>query len=153
MALHLQDKEEQGQVTSKSTVPYLWIALSLIWMAVIFGFSHQANSGAMTEAVLGDANVLIRKSAHVTEYAVLFCLYWQVLKRLSFWSGKTALKLLLTLIMVALYAKSDEWHQSFVPGRSSSDLDVLVDTAGGVIGLVVCLLWQVITKKQSIKNK
>lgn len=127
-------------MTTKSSVPYLWIALSLLWMAVIFGFSHQANSGAMTEAVLGDANVLVRKSAHVTEYAVLFCLYWQVLKRLSFWSGKVALKLLLTLLMVALYAKSDEWHQAFVPGRSSSDLDVLVDTAGGVIGLCFCLI-------------
>lgn len=127
-------------MTTKSSVPYLWIALSLLWMAVIFGFSHQANSGAMTEAVLGDANVLVRKSAHVTEYAVLFCLYWQVLKRLSFWSGKVALKLMLTLLMVALYAKSDEWHQAFVPGRSSSDLDVLVDTAGGVIGLCFCLI-------------
>lgn len=140
-------------MTSKSKVPYFWIALSLIWMAVIFGFSHQANSGAMTEAVLGDANVLIRKSAHVTEYAVLFCLYWQVLKRLSCWSGRTAFKLFLTLLMVALYAKSDEWHQSFVPGRSSSDLDVLVDTAGGVIGLVVCLLWQLATKNKANKAK
>jgi len=43
-------------------------------MAVIFAFSNQANSGELTEHVLGDMNVPIRKCAHMFEYAVLFWL-------------------------------------------------------------------------------
>ncbi|MBP6746317.1 VanZ family protein, partial [bacterium] len=53
---------------------FFW-GLALLWMAVIFAFSSQANSGAYTEAYLQDANVPIRKLAHMFEFAVLAVLY------------------------------------------------------------------------------
>ena len=100
----------------------------IAWMAVIFAFSNQANSGELTEQVLGDMNVPIRKCAHMFEYAVLF---W-----LTRWSAITIRRPayivpgMLSFVICLLYAASDEWHQSFVPGRSAQMQDVAVDMAG-----------------------
>lgn len=102
---------------------------ALGWMAVIFAFSSQAHSGEITEAYLHGANIFVRKMAHMAEYAVLAILYRRAM-------GGTTQALLLTF----LYAATDEWHQSFVPGRSASPIDVLVDTAGGFLGLSGLLL-------------
>ncbi len=129
------------------------LILVLIWMAVIFGFSHQANSNEMTKSVLGPLNILVRKCAHMTEYAVLFLLSLnlsQQIARTNF--GKTRViygfflsglrltkpKRMADLLsafaapfMIAfLYACTDEWHQSFVPGRSAAFSDVVVDSTG-----------------------
>jgi VanZ family protein len=45
-------------------------------------------------------------------------------------------KAALVLALVALYAASDEFHQSFVPSREASVRDVLLDSLGGALGLV-----------------
>ena len=103
----------------------------IAWMAVIFAFSNQANSGELTEQVLGDMNVPIRKCAHMFEYAVLF---W-----LTRWSAITIRRPayivpgMLSFVICLLYAASDEWHQSFVPGRSAQMQDEAVDMAGSLI--------------------
>lgn len=152
-------------------------------MLVIFCFSHQAHSGRITEDYLGDANVPVRKFAHMFEYAVLAILYYRTLllrslllaqrntngsanevleskcenltkdlaefspqissekiAKSSITSSVNHLKpSLLALLMAIAYAFSDEWHQSFVPGRSATFSDVLVDTSGALIGLL--LIW------------
>jgi VanZ family protein len=116
---------------------------ALGWMAVIFAFSSQAHSGQITEAYLHGANILVRKMAHMAEYAVLAILYRRAM------GGHTTLALLLTF----LYAATDEWHQSFVPGRSASPIDVLVDTAGGWLGLSGLLLVLAQAKAQAKQNQ
>lgn len=89
----------------------------------------------------------IRKYAHVFEFfclGVASCLFYNELisKRL-----KSAL---LSSGFSLVYACSDEWHQTFVPGRSGQISDVCVDFTGIVIGvLTVTLLCSVFKKKKS----
>jgi VanZ family protein len=91
----------------------------------------------LSERQVESAVFFVRKCAHVTEYAILALLvYWAFrmspempARRKVFWC----------LIVVVLYAASDEIHQRFVPTREGSAIDVLIDTSGAVAALV--LLW------------
>jgi Predicted integral membrane protein len=83
----------------------------------------------------------VRKAAHVNEYAILSVLVWRALRKPSaanprpwLWSYASS-----ALIVVALYATSDEIHQAFVPTRQASVWDVILDTLGGAFGLL--FLW------------
>lgn len=72
----------------------------------------------------------IRKSAHFVEYFVFSILVLRSLR-----AGHRDEKLSLAvaaILIVAGYASLDEWHQSFVPGRTPRVADVLLDTTGGV---------------------
>ena len=83
---------------------------------------------------------VIRKCGHLTEYAVFALLVWRALhlskNHLPAWSWP---KVGGTLLIVFIYAATDEFHQSFVPTRTALVSDVFIDTAGGAIGLLV--LW------------
>ena len=81
----------------------------------------------------------VRKAAHLTEYALLAGLVWRAFRSGDMsdgrrWSWKRALQ---TLLVVALYAASDEIHQAFVPNREASMVDVMIDTAGAAGGLFI----------------
>jgi len=119
----------------------IYLLLSLAWMAVIFAFSHQAYSGRITEEYLGEAaNVPVRKLGHVTEFGVLSWLYWKTLVCFLKVKGREIRPVLTFTIAFAAafaYACLDEWHQAFVPGRSSSFYDVLVDSSGMLIAMVL----------------
>ena len=85
--------------------------------------------------------VIVRKCAHLAEYAVLALLLWRALRKppkpdAPPWRWSEAG---LVLALVALYAASDEFHQTFVPSRQGCVSDVLLDTAGGALALLV--LW------------
>lgn len=120
-------------------------SLTILWMGVIFVFSAQPHSGAMTETYLGDANVPVRKVAHITEFLILFLLFnWSYTLTLtkSFAKDKKDWHWKLAFISSLLYAVSDEWHQLYVPGRSAGLNDVLVDMGGVVLGAVALILWR-----------
>jgi VanZ family protein len=81
--------------------------------------------------------VTVRKSAHVIEYAVLAWLLWRAVRKspapgTPSWQWSRAA---LALVLVALWAATDEFHQVFVPSRQGSGWDVLLDTSGGALGL------------------
>lgn len=122
-----------------------WIFV-IVWMVVIFAFSHQANSGRESEKYLGSFNVPVRKFGHVSEYMILFLLLrWSLNPEGATASdGTDKLKRtilspsILALVLSILYAASDEWHQSYVPGRSASWTDVMVDVCGIALGGGVC---------------
>ena len=119
-----------------------WSAVA-VWVMVIFLFSNQAHSGAVTEAYLGDANVPIRKLAHITEFAILFLLTRYAVSTCEFSNGWENTRLSLSAYMFTLgNAFFDEWHQSMVPGRSSTLSDATVDMCGAMIAWVViyCLV-------------
>lgn len=87
--------------------------------------------------------LIVRKCAHLTEYAVMALLFWRAMRKprrndprpwswsLFGWS----------VLLVAIYASSDEIHQIFVPGREAAVHDVVIDTMGGTVGLLA--LWAV----------
>jgi VanZ family protein len=129
----------------------------LLWMTLIFSASSDARSYEhssrfvepllhwlfphMSQAHIDGLHHFVRKCAHVTEYAVLALLLWRALHRsknnLPAWSWP---KVGGTILFVFLYAATDEFHQSFVPTRTPLVSDVFIDTAGGVLGLIVIWL-------------
>jgi VanZ family protein len=85
----------------------------------------------------------VRKLAHLTEYAILGLLLWRALRKPARnkpqpWEWRTAAH---TVLLVMLYAATDEFHQAFVPSRQASVWDVLLDTAGAIFALL--LVWAV----------
>lgn len=127
-------------------------ALALIWMCVIFAFSAQESeesaevsetfsnqivsaAGKFFHLNLDDeelrriAEIIetpVRKAAHMTEYAVLSILLYIWLEK---WKSAIAFS--------ALYAASDELHQLFVPGRAGRLGDVMIDSAGAILGVFI----------------
>lgn len=81
----------------------------------------------------------VRKCAHFTIYLVLGILVISLLSEYRVVNFKTVLYVLL---IVFLYACSDEFHQLFVPGRSSEIRDVLIDSSGGFIGSYLYYLFR-----------
>ena len=96
--------------------------LALRAMAFLFG--ADAASGVSPDVI----NLLVRKGAHMTEYAVLFLLYRRALHA----SGARRPGLA-TLCLCACYAATDEGHQAFVAGRGPSVADVCIDTLGAAL--------------------
>jgi VanZ family protein len=97
----------------------LWLPV-IIWAAVIFAFSSIPSLGTG----LGVWDTVLRKGAHMTEYAILGLLLLRAMGRE-----------LPALALGIGYAITDEIHQHFVSGRHASPIDVLIDTIGLVIGI------------------
>ena len=104
----------------------LWLPV-LVWAGLIFALSSVPDLGTG----LGGWDLVLRKLAHAGEYAVLGALLQRVLGRPG-----------LAFALGALYALSDEIHQSFVPGRQGSPLDVALDAAGVAVGVALWHLAQ-----------
>jgi VanZ family protein len=94
----------------------------IVWAAVIFALSSIPHLGTG----LGTWDTVLRKGAHVTEYAILGLLLLRAVGR----------ELPALLIGVA-YAITDEVHQHFVQGRHASPVDVAIDSAGILLGIVL----------------
>ena len=94
----------------------------IVWAAVIFALSSIPHIGTG----LGTWDTVLRKGAHVTEYAILGLLLLRAVGR----------ELPAFLIGVA-YAITDEVHQHFVQGRHASPVDVAIDSAGILLGIVL----------------
>lgn len=103
----------------------------LIWMVLIFSFSAQST---LLDLQNDTDEKIFYKAAHVLVYAVLTWLWWRVLapQRQFTW-----FVLSLALTLAALYGLSDEIHQLFVPGRHGRLADVLFDTAGGLVMILL----------------
>jgi VanZ family protein len=101
----------------------VWLPV-LVWAAVIFAFS----SIPSLSTGLGTWDTILRKGAHLTEYAVLGGLLYRAL-------GREALALAAGIA----YAATDELHQHFVRGRHASPVDVAIDAAGVAVGMLVWL--------------
>ena len=131
----------------------------IIWMAVIFVASGQAGSvrhtsrvlgpiihwlfPSLSEQRLGEIVFSIRKCSHAVEYAILAVLLWRA-RRKPFRHDHRPWYLFDTMVafgIAALYAVSDEIHQTFVASRQGSFWDVLLDSAGAALGLL--LFWRI----------
>jgi VanZ family protein len=79
---------------------------------------------------------LMRKGAHLTEYAILAALLWRGIHQRQAGSWRAAA---ITLVAAAIYAFLDEFHQSFIPSRTGAPRDVVIDCCGAAIGLAFCM--------------
>ena len=103
-------------------------------MAFIFFLSSQQSDGDHTTFVL-----LLRKLAHVTEYAVLTLCWWRALRGLGIGRDvRTTLAIAATIALT--YSATDEFHQTFVRGRHGTPVDVLIDLIG------IAIAWLVVTR-------
>lgn len=140
----------------KSVLLICILILTVGWMLLIFGFSSQtgAESGSLSallsepitkllirfaedssteaeSALFSRVDIGLRKIAHFTEYAILgglLVLLFRIRRVLLIW---------LPWLIGTLYAVTDEWHQSFSPGRSCDPKDVLIDACGVLIGVLI----------------
>jgi VanZ like family len=81
--------------------------------------------------------VVVRKCAHVTEYAILALLLWRALRSVPVLCTKTSILFGAVLLGCAIFAASDEFHQTFIKSRTPSVRDVFLDVAGALVGLLI----------------
>jgi VanZ family protein len=129
----------------------------MLWMAFISFASTSEFSAINTSRIIAPLLVwlfpgisserlnlihfFIRKTAHFSEYAVLGLLTARAfvtsthtfLRHYWFQTG---------VLLIASYALLDEYHQSFVPSRTASIYDSLIDMAGGLAALAACAIWR-----------
>ena len=91
----------------------------LLLMGVIFYFSAQSSSGDHPWW-----DVILRKVGHVSGYALLTALWWWALR------GVIGRPLLIAVCIAFAYACTDEFHQTFVSGRTGTPVDVAIDSIG-----------------------
>lgn len=151
------------------------ILLGLLY-CLIFGFSAQdaEASGSLSRFVSGKCAALynfaaggrlgssemeqvsemlelpLRKAAHFSEYACMGMLVYILWNQ---WLERGRRLYLLTVGWVFVSAAGDELHQYFVPGRYASLWDVLLDTCGGLCGMLVCVLWAVFVRRRRRKRR
>ena len=144
--------------------------LALAWMIVIFAFSAQTSeessvvseglsyrmvstTGRLLKLNIDEEKIreiadsiehVVRKAAHMTEYAILSVLLYVWISR---WRMPRVRRVCLAAALAILYACSDEFHQLFVAGRSGRVNDVLIDSAGAVLGLALFLFINRRTRK------
>jgi VanZ family protein len=94
----------------------------VLWAALIFTLSSIPDLGTG----LGTWDLVLRKLAHVGEFAVLGALLMRAVRREP-----------AAIVLGSVYAATDEIHQSFVAGRQGSALDWTIDTVGVVLGVLL----------------
>ena len=130
-----------------------WLPV-LIWLGVIFVGSTSVMSAeqtsryivpfllwlkpGMSPKAIWTIVVVVRKSAHAIEYAVLALLLWRALRSVPTVRTRTFVVFGAVLLGCALVAVSDEFHQTFVKSRTPSVRDVLLDVGGAFLGLMIC---------------
>jgi VanZ family protein len=134
----------------------LWIAL--IFWASTDQFSSEHTAGiiqpwiqwlfpAMSPDGVESLHAVIRKSAHVTEYAIFALLVARALMSSSIRIFSRGW-LVISLLMLTAVAATDEYHQSFVPSRTAAITDVLIDMSGGLVTLTILALWRLARRRR-----
>lgn len=129
------------------------IILILIWMITVFIFSNQAStessstSGKVIEIIMKVLNIdisdekiqelqlPIRKLAHFTIYAIGGLLITLLINQYNI---LTVQKIIYSQLFITIYAITDELHQYFIPGRAACIIDVLIDSLGGLLVILMC---------------
>ena len=101
-------------------------APAVLWAALIFFLSSQSELPEMPSGITD-------KHEHIGAYAILgAALVWALTDRAP---GRTSWTTVIAVVLLGtLYGASDEFHQSFVPGREVSGLDLTADAVGAALG-------------------
>lgn len=124
----------------------------LAWMTLMFRWSSDQMSAEHTSRffapflhwlwpnISGETiillHILIRKAAHVTEYTIVAILLARLFD-VHLRQKKISTILMLSFAAAVLFAMGDEFHQSFVPSRTASPIDVGIDSVGALAGLMI----------------
>ena len=157
-----------GNKMKKNIERIILLILLLGTFSIIFGFSSQdgEKSGSISKKITEEivkripqiqekeqeerelitqrTEKVIRKIAHFSIYTVVGIL---LMALVSTYQIKEKNKIIISIIIGITYACSDEIHQSFIPGRSPMITDVIIDTMGVILGILLILLGKVIIKK------
>ena len=113
---------------------------ALLWAAMIFALSSLSTLPAPPAGFTD-------KHAHFATYGVLAALFvWGLTDRSPArltWTTAAA-----AVALAALYGASDEWHQSFVPGREASVLDLAADVSGAAMAAIAVRAWAIIRARR-----
>lgn len=145
----------------KYIFPIVCIGLAVLWMTVIFVYSAQhaeqssQNSAGIVDRIIewtcpdyqdlsaeeqlkinNTITLIVRKGAHMGEYAVLAILLYAMCTTLKLFS-KPRMNCLMPFGVTVLFAATDELHQRFVPGRSGELRDILIDACGAALGILI----------------
>lgn len=120
--------------------PLAWAAMILAASSDIFSASHTGGwieiaiswlGRSLSPSALDLLNQILRKLGHVTAYGILSALSFRALRgeRLR-WNWRWAIG---AIVMAALVASVDEYHQSFIPSRTGTWHDIVLDTAAAIV--------------------
>lgn len=151
----------------------IFIVLLVLWMGFIFSMSCENaeessnTSGQTIKVVLStvpefekqpeevkvniieELQFIVRKSAHFIGYMILGILASGLILQYENINKKYPLAFLICVI----YAISDEIHQLFVPGRAGQVRDVLIDSAGSFLGIIIVMAFEKLLIKFNKKHK
>ncbi len=122
----------------------LWMTLMFIGSTDLMSSEHTSRFLApflrwlvpdIRPITIAEIHLALRKAAHVTEYAILTGLLFRALGGLiaRFWPRAA-----IAFVPAMIFAAADEFHQRFVPSRTGSFYDVLVDYTGAFLGILIC---------------
>jgi len=130
-----------------------WLPV-LIWLCLIFIGSTDLMSAEQTSRIvlpllrwlkpdismetIAQVQFVVRKCAHVTEYAILAMLLWRAVYRGTNLKMKMSILAVSVWVVATLVAATDEFHQSFVPARTAASGDIMIDSGGALLGLLIC---------------
>ena len=161
------------------------VLIILFWMSTIFGFSAETGTQsqglsdkitiravqiiepeyssldlASKEELFNKVSFFVRKTGHFSEYGILAGLILILL--FTFEEVRNTRKHIImgavvTDLICMIYASTDEFHQTFVAGRSGAFTDCLIDTSGAIFGVIAalilyCVLYTIMTKYQKKKG-
>jgi len=130
----------------------LWQSAALAWAIEIFSMSTASFGDQQSRSMLVRSlsliqldiskgtfdllNAVLRKTAHLGEYAIFCFLIYQSLGQSD--GGRSHLRRTVwSFAIAAAYSLSDEFHQIFVPGRHASLIDCGVDAAGAALAMLL----------------
>ena len=151
----------------------IFAVLLVLWMGFIFSMScenaeESSNTSGQTikvvlstvpefekqpeevkKNIIEELQFITRKSAHFIGYMILGILA----SGLILYYGNINKKYLLAFLICVIYAISDEIHQLFVPGRAGQVRDVLIDSAGSLLGIIIVMALEKLLIKFNKKHK
>jgi VanZ family protein len=129
-----------------------WLPL-LVWLGVIFLGSTDLMSAEHTSRfivpflrwlkpdisleTLASIHFIIRKCAHLGEYAVLALLLLRAAIFMTNLKRSPAILCVSVWVACLVVATTDEFHQTFVASRGASATDIMIDSGGAVLGLLI----------------
>lgn len=103
----------------------------ILWMGLIFWLSSMPDLKSGFQPLW---DLVLRKFAHAAEYAILGWLAYRTCRS----GGRSrCLSLVLSALIGVVYAASDEYHQTFVPGRHGAVIDATLDSFGVLLGAAI----------------